>query len=87
MLTDEAAVKTIIEVETCKPLRATVSTIIKRTRFSKARVYRALTPLNLSHLALMLTLIERLSLRQITGRVLHELALSVRAAEAVGLAL
>ena len=35
----------------------------------------------------MLTLIERLSLRQITGRVLHELALSVRAAEAVGLAL
>ena len=85
MLTDEAAVKTIIEVETCKPLR--VSTIIKRTRFSKARVYRALTPLNLSHLALMLTLIERLSLRQITGRVLHELALSVRAAEAVGLAL
>jgi hypothetical protein len=38
-------------------------------------------------LALMFTLIEGLGLRQITARVLHELALGVRAAEAVGLAL
>jgi hypothetical protein len=35
----------------------------------------------------MLTLIKRLGLRQIVARVLHELALGVRAAEAVGLAL
>jgi hypothetical protein len=35
----------------------------------------------------MLTLIEGLGLGQITARVLHELALSVRAAETVGLAL
>ena len=34
----------------------------------------------------MFTLIEGLGLRQITARILHELALSVRAAEAVGLA-
>jgi hypothetical protein len=38
-------------------------------------------------LALVITLIEGLCLRQITARILHELALSVRAAEAVGLAL
>ena len=38
-------------------------------------------------LALMLTLIERLGLREITARILHELALGVRAAEAVGVAL
>ena len=38
-------------------------------------------------LALMLTLIEGLRLRQIAARILHELALGVRAAEAVGLAL
>ena len=38
-------------------------------------------------LALMLTLIEGLGLRQIAARILHELALGVRAAEAVGLAL
>src|SRR6476660_5625032 len=35
----------------------------------------------------MLTLIEGLGLRQIAARILHELALGVRAAEAVGLAL
>ena len=35
-------------------------------------------------MALVLTLIEGLGLRQITARILHELALSVRAAEAVG---
>src|SRR5262245_37473371 len=35
----------------------------------------------------MLTLIEALGLRQIAARILHKLALSVRAAEAVGLAI
>ena len=40
-----------------------------------------------SSLAFMLTLIERLGLRQIAARILHELALGVRAAETVGLAL
>ena len=38
-------------------------------------------------LALVFTLIEGLGLRQIDARILHELTLSVRAAEAVGLAL
>src|SRR5262245_34151300 len=38
-------------------------------------------------LALVFTLIEGLGLRQITARILHELALRIRAAEAVGLAL
>ena len=38
-------------------------------------------------LALVLTLIEGLGLHQIAARILHELALGVRAAEAVGIAL
>ena len=38
-------------------------------------------------LALVLTLIEGLGLRQIAARILHELAPGVRAAEAVGFAL
>src|SRR5262245_22976591 len=38
-------------------------------------------------LALVFTLIEGLGLRQITARIVHELALRIRAAEAVGLAL
>src|SRR5262245_4786491 len=38
-------------------------------------------------LTLVFTLIEGLGLRQITARIFHELALGVRAAEAVGLAL
>jgi hypothetical protein len=39
------------------------------------------------HLALVFTLIEGLGLRQVTTGILHELALSVLAAETVGLTL